>query len=1501
CVASGSASSTNSSGISSETTSAAQNLNLLARSLQEEVGGGGTKKDTTADAAANKGATTTAGHKDAAGSGGISPPDGVNEAKQVNNNQQATTTTSAADVVIKVSQSLPSSNASSSEEDDNNADDVRTSNVQSQQKSNSPSSSPSNNTNYNPLPMKRSTSGSADAASVYDDEYARFMRSIIGDDQSVLTFKTLQSIRSRNGTGGGGSIMMGSQIGSAFETLDEDDISYQLTSDEEDDDDDDEMDLDDEEEGGGDESMTTNPTMHTSPQKRSAASASAAALPPTTPMTILPHHHHHSEETNDEDLLNVLGEIEGLMEEDLEAAVMASLIGGPSAGGEGELSGSGWQNNTGAFGSGGGGGGGGGPGSNNKASNKGAIMGSQQQKDITTPGQSTKKKKSTTTVVTTPSPCMMGRDRNKASSAAAAAAGAGANSTPALEVPAVSKDQLARLRGIMARHHQLLLQQATLSVRAAYVQKVRKDGVSGASPQHTSPMSNNMPVRGSSKKMNTSLPESRLDTRSLTFCSRPTDSKCSYVNDFFGGETPEELSECLDGAVGMLQDLEQNWKDAVRNSIQLSFQPSAMASQQAQSQQSGRRNLNFGDSASTSHHPPSSNNGSPPADSTVDMRLTRSAFTKTLLERELEMGNNSCSSSSSHYYPNNAMAQHNNDNLQSSPEKQHQQYHNQNGNGRISVFEVRGLARLKETFSALDNSVKDIQMGREKGKNKDGINILAPDQYDEEKMYLVFSIHTSRLLTAPSHFTLCFSLLIYQHGKACEILLKHARAEIDPECVPGGISDLGKCLTHAPEAYDEPLKVGHPLTKKQEAELRRNRHTFTAGEDNLILRGVNLYGEKEWCLVSDRFLPDRVVNSISQRYNKLCFMIYRANGIHIDDKGKLPPIPTFAKGAMYDVAKVNQIRSTRAPTTMNVHRWTLEEDIAILKAVPVMGNAWAEICTKLMPHRDRGHIRKRFQVLQRRIPKGVTKMNSKYLLKRPPVQAVKSPKPPKRARPPRSPAKKRGPTKKKASAKASKQILPAAAKSMVPAAQPVAPPPASPARIFEQAARVLRQPPISPIKSAPERPSLSPRLATTSHGSSPSKVRPFSNHGSRALAAAIQSEVERQNAGDTEPSPETRVVASVLGGFSQSSRLDFPPPSREQEENTQMGVEKILGNDDDWSQASGMQRLIEAGTAESNFMHEHHHHVGEGAVPPQSPTKMSELPMYQVHGGEASGLSVINGDHHHADEATQGQSSSSHHGGPRKSILSSVMEKTKENELKRKSSTAFPSTPQKVGFRSYMDSSASPSQENVLPAQEAGYPSSIPTSAMSFNLGTPAKEEGLGMGGVSAAAEKGELSMNHDLFEYFMSEKSRTTAVSTPGRTGANINSPSKTGMMMSPIKIGNLGPSTPLSQFGALVGGISAPLGDGGCNSLLMGASDFDAVAALKDLSNSAPNTPSKLIRPRDETRDQEEAALPPYNQDDAADEGGEEEKQVRNSRKKPRTSFFGQVKAKVEERKTG
>ena len=461
-------------------------------------------------------------------------------------------------------------------------------------------------------------------------------------------------------------------------------------------------------------------------------------------------------------------------------------------------------------------------------------------------------------------------------------------------------------------------------------------------------------------------------------------------------------------------------------------------------------------------------------------------------------------------------------------------------------------------------------------------------------------------------------------------------------------------------------------------------------------------------------------------------------------------------------------------------------------------------------------------------------MNMKYL-RRPVVQFPKPAKSPRRPRAKRSPSKKKTPSKKAGG-------TPVAVAS---GPRPVAPAP-SPANIFQQAAAVHKQlgtvgvqlldaqhatkaplqPPMSPIKSSPAKSARPPKGASELQPTALDAIRSAAEH------------VEREGFGG-DPSPETRDVASVLGGFSQGSRLGYP-----HEENTRMGVEKILGNDD-WSNASGMQRLIEAGTAESNF-------VGD-----RRGTKAVDLPKYQVDDGDASGLSVMNDDNNSSGKDTS-------IGSERKSILSSVMEKTKENARKRKSSAAFPpSTPQR--------------QKEVA---HAGYPTSVPTSFMSFTLDTPAKAEGMGL---SSSPTKGELGpVNPDMFNYFMSDKSR--GATTPGR--AATMSPAKASTMnMSPIKLGNLPPTTPLTQFEPL-GGVSGPMA--GCNSLM--ASDFDAVAALKDLSSSAPNTPSKLLRPRDGTQSQE------AEEKKAAEEGKDEPE-----RKKPRASLLSQVKAKAGERKSG
>jgi hypothetical protein len=230
-------------------------------------------------------------------------------------------------------------------------------------------------------------------------------------------------------------------------------------------------------------------------------------------------------------------------------------------------------------------------------------------------------------------------------------------------------------------------------------------------------------------------------------------------------------------------------------------------------------------------------------------------------------------------------------------------------------------------------------------------------------------------------------------------------------------------------------------------------------------------------------------------------------------------------------------------------------------------------------------------------------------------------------------------------------------------------------------------------------------------------------------------------------------------------------------------------------------------------------------------------------------------------------------GGKQKGMFSSVIEKTKQNDLKRKSSTAFPSTPE--------------TKRDVLSGIPEKYPSSIPTPGMPFGLATPAKTGQHSLG--NTPAKPGELSaINNEFFDYFMDDKGQQA--DTPGRPGETSSSSEKAGkMLMSPIK---LGPTT-LSQFDGTLGDgvISGPMA--GTNSLLMGDSDFDAAAALKDLSNSA--TPTKSLRPREEsTAALEGGAAAPAAEEEK--EAAEEEEQV--SRKKPRTSLFSTVKAHVDKK---
>jgi len=167
--------------------------------------------------------------------------------------------------------------------------------------------------------------------------------------------------------------------------------------------------------------------------------------------------------------------------------------------------------------------------------------------------------------------------------------------------------------------------------------------------------------------------------------------------------------------------------------------------------------------------------------------------------------------------------------------------------------------------------------------------------------------------------------------------LKDAGANVEEQLLPG-VTDLSESFSQLEEHLGDDYQS--PCSMEQEQFLRKNRNLFTSGEDNLVLRGVNLYGEKQWILIADRYLPDRSINIISQRYSKLCVMLYKAHGIHIDAQGNLLEPPKLESVDDIDENRVNAmgLKLVEPPAILNVHRWSMEEDLTILKAVPIMGH-----------------------------------------------------------------------------------------------------------------------------------------------------------------------------------------------------------------------------------------------------------------------------------------------------------------------------------------------------------------------------------------------------------------------------------------------------------------------------------------------------------------------------------------------------------------------------------
>lgn len=347
---------------------------------------------------------------------------------------------------------------------------------------------------------------------------------------------------------------------------------------------------------------------------------------------------------------------------------------------------------------------------------------------------------------------------SKASADATGDAAARNNIAPA----EVTKAQYDQLKDLMHKHFQLLMQQAVLAVRAAHYQKYHR-------------------------------------------------SRSDRTDFMTGGETSDDMVEILDGAVGMLQDLDQNHKDSIRHYIQFHNQAGGITNTSNKrakllsTAQSTQKNASIAYASPPSGAQRSlfSNDDTDNGDNNMDesetwgdsqqagRRLTRAQFNKSLQEQN-----------------------------------------NQARRQVESVFDIQGLCNLSDTFATIDKSVEReattaaVVAAAEQG---------AGDWKKKQEEHL---------------------LEIDSTEKACLLVLDKAKAKYDQRMVPGA-RDVSKNFVDPQEFLGPHFEP--PCTRDEEILFRRNRNLFTSGEDNLVLRGVNLYGEKQWMLIADRFIPDRSI------------------------------------------------------------------------------------------------------------------------------------------------------------------------------------------------------------------------------------------------------------------------------------------------------------------------------------------------------------------------------------------------------------------------------------------------------------------------------------------------------------------------------------------------------------------------------------------------------------------------------------------------------------------
>eukprot|EP00536_Pseudo-nitzschia_multiseries_P003517 jgi/Psemu1/284468/fgenesh1_pg.55_\ len=501
------------------------------------------------------------------------------------------------------------------------------------------------------------------------------------------------------------------------------------------------------------------------------------------------------------------------------------------------------------------------------------------------------------------------------------------NNNPAPDTPlretakhsgtAVTYQQSQQLRTLLRKHYQLLTQQAILSVRAA---QQLKTGSSCISHGH------GIDVNGTG--IGTGIPGAAAPgIRPLTPDGPTSASIAASSGDFLSGENETDLTEILDLAdhggstVSSVLDRGTTTTRCDGGNASGTGARRSLLSQFDEGHNRKNNKKDNKDNAKTAANVLLANESTPRSTSNQGGgRLTRAAFRR----------------------------------LQAQPI----------AGSKRTAFDIPGLLKLNETFATIDDSV-NVNHNQNYGASKNALKNGAP------------APAATATTTTANHGTTKKKKTVNileadTHAQACRDVLKDAGAHVEEQLLPG-VLDLSENFSQLQEHLGEDFRP--PCSPEQERFLRKNRNLFTSGEDNLVLRGVNLYGEKQWILIGDRYLPDRSINIISQRYSKLCVMLYKAHGICVDPKGNLLEPPKLESVDDIDEARVEAagLKLVEPPAILNVHRWSMEEDLTILKAVPIMGHMWAELGARLIPHRDRGHLRKRYQVLERRVKATITR------------------------------------------------------------------------------------------------------------------------------------------------------------------------------------------------------------------------------------------------------------------------------------------------------------------------------------------------------------------------------------------------------------------------------------------------------------------------------------------------------------------------------------------------